>query len=48
MMRAAGVAIVRILLLLVFLGFVAAFAASQYDMVRSLVIVICTSCVGIG
>lgn len=38
----------RLLLLLLFIGFVAAFAASQYDMVRSLVIVICTSCVGIG
>ena len=47
-MRAAGIMVLRILLLLLFTSFVAAFAASQYDMVRSLVIVICTSCVGIG
>lgn len=40
--------ILRILLLLLFTGFAVGFAAGQYDMVRSLVIVICTSCVGIG
>ncbi len=38
----------RILLLALFAGFVAGFAASQYGMVRTLVIVICGSCVGIG
>ncbi len=47
-MRAYGLTIVRILLLLIFASFVAWFAASQYDVVRSLVIVICTSCIGIG
>jgi hypothetical protein len=47
-MRANGLLALRILLLLLLTGFVAAFAAGQYDMVRSLVTVICTSCVGIG
>ena len=47
-MRENGVLALRILLLLLFTACVAGFAASQYDMVRSLVIVICTSCVGIG
>jgi hypothetical protein len=47
-MMANRVLILRILLLLLLTGFVAGFAASQYDMVRSLVTVICTSCVGIG
>ncbi len=47
-MRAYGTAMVRLLLLLVLLGFVAGFAASGYDRVRDLLIVICSSCIGIG
>ncbi len=47
-MKANGVMVLRILLLLLFTGFAAGFAASHYDMVRSLVTVICLSCIGIG
>jgi len=47
-MRSHSLLIVRLVLLLAFIGFVAGFVVSQYDYVRSLVIVICTSCIGIG
>lgn len=47
-MRGYGAIIVRVLLLLLFTGFVVGFAASQYDMVRGLLTVICSSCIGIG
>ncbi len=47
-MKAYGSIIVRALLLLLFIGFVAGFAASQYEAVRRLLIVICSSCIGIG
>lgn len=38
--------IVRLVLLLAFIAFVAAFAASQYEYVRSLVMVLCLACIG--
>ena len=47
-MRVNGVLVIRLVLLLAFIGFVAAFAASQYEYVRSLVTVLCLSCIGIG
>jgi hypothetical protein len=39
---------VRLILLLAFIGFVAGFAVSQYEMVRSMVTVLCLSCIGVG
>jgi uncharacterized membrane protein len=47
-MRSHSLLIVRLILLLVFIGFVAGFAVSQYEYVRSLVTVLCLSCIGIG
>jgi hypothetical protein len=47
-MRSRGLLIVRVALLLAFVGFVAGFAVSQYELVRSLVTVLCLSCIGIG
>jgi cell division protein FtsB len=47
-MRSRSLLIVRLALLLAFLGFVAGFAISQYEDVRSLVTVLCLSCIGIG
>ena len=47
-MRSNRLLIVRLVLLLALVGFVAGFALSQYDYVRSMVIVICLSCIGIG
>jgi len=40
--------VIRVLLLLLLLGFVAGFALSQYEDVRSMVITICTACIGLG
>ena len=47
-MRSHSLLIIRLVLLLAFIGFVAGFAVSQYETVRSMVIVICLSCIGIG
>jgi hypothetical protein len=47
-MRSHSLLIIRLILLLLFLGLVAGFAVSQYEMVRSLVTVLCLSCIGIG
>jgi hypothetical protein len=47
-MKGRSLLIVRLALLLAFLGFVAGFAISQYEDVRSLVTVLCLSCIGIG
>jgi hypothetical protein len=38
----------RLALLGASVAFIAAFAASQYDLVRDVVRFLCTSCVGIG
>jgi hypothetical protein len=47
-MRSHNLLTVRLILLLAFIGFVAGFAVSQYELVRSLVTVLCLSCIGIG
>jgi uncharacterized membrane protein len=47
-MRVNSILIIRLILLLLFVGFVAGFAVSQYEYVRSLVTVLCLSCIGIG
>ncbi len=47
-MRSHSLLIIRLVLLLTFIGLVAAFVVSQYDYVRSLVTVLCLSCIGIG
>ena len=47
-MRSHGRLIVRLVLLLAFTGLVAGFAASQYELVRSMVVVLCLSCMGVG
>ena len=47
-MRGNSIPIVRLILLLAFIGFVAGFVVSQYEDVRSLVTVLCLSCIGIG
>jgi hypothetical protein len=47
-MKANSILIIRLLLLLLSLGFVAGFVVSQYEYVRSLVTVLCLSCIGIG
>jgi hypothetical protein len=47
-MRSHSLLIIRLTLLLAFIGFVAGFAASQYEFVHSLVTVLCLSCIGIG
>ena len=47
-MRSNSILAIRIVLLLLLIGFAAAFAASQYEDVRSLVTVLCLSCIGIG
>lgn len=39
--------IVRLTLLVVFVAFVAVFAADQYGLVRSFVRFLCTSCIGL-
>jgi hypothetical protein len=46
-MRRHSLLIVRLILLLAFIGFVTGFAASQYEFVRSLVTVLCLSCIGV-
>jgi cell division protein FtsB len=46
-MKANSILIIRLILLLALVGFVAGFAASQYELVRSLVTVLCLSCIGI-
>jgi hypothetical protein len=47
-MKSHGLPVIRLVLLLAFIGFVAGFVASQYEDVRSLVTVLCLSCLGIG
>jgi hypothetical protein len=47
-MRSLSLPIIRLVLLLLCIGFVAGFAVSQYELVRSLVTVLCLSCIGIG
>jgi len=47
-MRSHSLLIIRLILLLAFIGCVAGFAVSQYEDVRSLVTVLCLSCIGIG
>jgi uncharacterized membrane protein len=47
-MRSHSLLIIRLTLLLAFISFVAGFVVSQYDYVRSLVTVLCLSCIGIG
>jgi len=47
-MRSHSLLIIRLVLLLAFIAFVAGFVVSQYDYVRSLVTVLCLSCIGIG
>jgi len=47
-MKSHGLLIIRLILLLAFIGFVAGFAVSQYELVRSMVTVLCLSCIGIG
>jgi hypothetical protein len=47
-MKSHSLLIIRLVLLLAFIGFVAGFAVSQYELVRSLVTVLCLSCIGIG
>jgi len=47
-MRANSILIIRLVLLLAFVAFVAGFVVGQYDYVRSLVTVLCLSCIGIG
>jgi hypothetical protein len=47
-MKSRSLLFVRLILLLAFIGFVAGFLVSQYDYVRSLVTVLCLSCIGIG
>ncbi len=46
--RGNSILIIRIVLLLVFVGFIAGFVMSQYEFVRSMVTVVCLSCIGIG
>lgn len=47
-MRSHSLLIIRLVLLLAFVAFVAGFVLSQYDYVRSLVTVLCISCIGVG
>ena len=47
-MRSHSLLVIRLTLLLAFIGFVGGFAVSQYEYVRSLVTVLCLSCIGIG
>jgi uncharacterized membrane protein len=47
-MKGNSILIIRLIILLAFIGFVAGFVVSQYDDVRSLVTVLCLSCIGIG
>jgi len=47
-MKSHSLLIIRLVLLLAFSGFIAGFVVSQYDYVRSLVTVLCLSCIGIG
>ena len=47
-MKSHSLLIIRLVLLLAFIAFVAAFVVSQYELVRSLVTVLCLSCIGIG
>jgi|PlaIllAssembly_1097288.scaffolds.fasta_scaffold456550_3 uncharacterized membrane protein len=47
-MKSHSLLIIRLVLLLAFIGFIAGFVVSQYDYVRSLVTVLCLSCIGIG
>jgi hypothetical protein len=47
-MRSHSILVIRLVLLLLSLGFVAGFVVSQYEYVRSLVTVLCLSCIGIG
>jgi len=47
-MKSHGLLIIRLTLLLAFIGFAAGFAVSQYELVRSMVTVLCLSCIGIG
>jgi len=47
-MKSHSLLIISLVLLLAFIGFIAGFVVSQYDYVRSLVTVLCLSCIGIG
>jgi uncharacterized membrane protein len=47
-MKNRSLLIIRLILLVAFVAFVAGFVASQYEYVRSLVTVLCLSCIGAG
>ena len=47
-MRVNSILVMRLILLLAFVALVAGFMVSQYEYVRSLVTVLCLSCIGIG
>jgi hypothetical protein len=47
-MRSHSLLVIRLILLLASIGFIAGFVVSQYEYVRSLVTVLCLSCIGIG
>jgi hypothetical protein len=47
-MKSHSLLIIRLVLLLAFTAIVAGFVVSQYEDVRSLVTVLCLSCIGIG
>jgi|PlaIllAssembly_1097288.scaffolds.fasta_scaffold1265144_1 hypothetical protein len=47
-MKAHSLLFIRLILLLAFIGLVAGFVMSQYEDVRSMVITICVSCIGLG
>lgn len=46
--KSKRILIIRLVLLLIFLGFAAGFAVSQYEVVRSFVTIVCLSCIGVG
>lgn len=47
-MRSHSLLIIRLVLLATFIAFLGAFLTSQYEYVRSLVTVLCLSCIGVG
>ena len=47
-MKQNAMVILRLTLLLLFLGFVAGFVVTQYEVVHSFVTILCISCIGLG
>jgi len=47
-MRLKNVAFARLALLSIFIAFIAAFVATQYDLVRASVRLICIHCIGLS